>query len=530
MAKFPIERAREEVGITPTTAVRADIDVSTGEEMIGRAISGAGRAILDLGIKYDLINAKTELAQSDISAADVTNKYFLELEANDDPETYGEKLNDLFAKLEKLAPSNRRARRIYNQNLASSVLTVGRQTRALAKAKYISKAQNVDFLLLQKAKENGDFTKYKASIINGVRLQVYSAKEGERLLDEADRERDIKEKNDTLGIALTQRTDEGILIVTEANNIINKSELLNANEKNDLLNQITNRSIQERNARDGQFANRMGDAAGTFGPALDEGTLTDAMIEATDLESVGDQKTKEQAFKQKWKGLLRDTMKRTEPFVTDNKFYDSLTVGSELVERGTKSPAAWETEFAEANAAGKLTETDRRTLRSKDIVATKSMQNRTFSDISIKILRPRLVEIRQGELAGMIEAQEVALKSKEFKVADALNFNIKKAQVQEWNYGRAYRELRSQVAQNPEWSQKQIFVAGDIIADNYDKDLSDLMVEFDNVNSKQAILTTPPDDVFQEIWKDLSLGDKSLIWEARMLGASSQEILGEISE
>ena len=533
--KFPITRAPERLGVTPTTAVRAGLDVSavmppatlpTGAGAIGEAIAGIGGAIFDLGVKWDLINAKTQLGESSVAASDAINKYFLELEGNNDPETYGERLNQLFEELTTLAPTNRTAAGIYNKNLARQQLTLSKQTRTAARKKIESKAKAADFLLLQ----TDDFVAYKASIINGVKLDVYTAKEGQALLDDADKERDKKEKNDTLDMALTQRDEEGVLIVDKANEIVNGSDILNADEKIDLLNQITNRANQEKNQRDIQFRNRMGEEAERLGKLLIDGELIEQEMDEIDLDGIGEQKSQEEEFKRKWKKILRDTVTRLEPLVSDNNVYDSLVVGSELVERGAKSPAEWETEFAEANAAGLLTEKDRRDLRSKDIIATKTMQNRTFNDAKTGTLRPRLVEIRQGELAGLMEAREFALKDKDFKAADALNFNIKKAQVQEWNFGRAYRELRSQIAQNPEWSQKQIFVAGDIIADDSDKDLSVLMEEFDKANPQDAILSTPPDDEFQDIWKDLSQDDRAKVWEARMLGASVREILGELPE
>ena len=63
MAKFPIERARDKLGFVPTTAVRANIDVRTGEEAIGQAVAGLGGALFDLGIKYDLKEANTQFSK-----------------------------------------------------------------------------------------------------------------------------------------------------------------------------------------------------------------------------------------------------------------------------------------------------------------------------------------------------------------------------------------------------------------------------------------------------------------------------------
>ena len=523
MAKFETTKARQELGFTPTTAVRADIDVRTGEGQVGVAI---GQGLLALGEQFQLINAKTQLSESDVAAAEATNRYFLELQGNDEPETYGTSMNSLFEEFGTLAPKDRRARAVYNRRTSNLMLSVAQKTRAAAKAKLKSKAQSADFMLLQKAKENGDFTKYKASVINNTLLEVYDAKAAETLLDNADKERDIKEKNDTLGVALTQRDDEGIIDIKEANKTIDATKTLTTSEKIDLQNQVTNRSNQEKLQRDQAFRNRMGDAAEKLGTEIVDGALTEQQINDIDLESIGEQKTQEETFKESWKKRLRDTITRPEPLVSDNDVYDALTVKRELVERGAVSPADWETDFAEANSKGLLTEKDRRDLRSKDIIATKTMQNRAFSDTKTTTLRPRLVQVRQGELAGLIEAREFALKDKDFKAADALNFNIKKAQVQEWNFGRSYRELRSQIAQNPEWSQKQIFVAGDILADDFDKDLDILMKEFDNANPNQSILTAPPDDAFSDIWNDLTQDDRAIVWSERMAGTSVRELLG----
>lgn len=522
MAKFPIKEARQTLGFTPTTAVRANIDTRTGEGQVGAAI---GQGLLQLGEQFQLINAKTQLSESDVAAAEATNRYFLELQGNDEPETYGTSMNSLFDELGTLAPRDRRAKAVYNRRTSNLMLSIAQKTRAAAKAKLKSKAQTADFLLLQKAKENGDFIKYKASVINNTKLEVYDAKAAETLLDNADKERDIKDKNDVLGLALTQRDIEGVIDVKEAKKTIDASVDLTTSEKIDLNNQVTNQSNQEKIQRDNEFANRMGNSAENFGTSLADNTLTEQQINDVDLGGIGDQKNREESFKEKWRKIFRDTMTRSEPLVSDESVYDALVVGNGLVERGTKQPSEWETEFAEANANGKLEREDRRNLRSKDIIATKSMQNRTFTDAKTTTLRPRLVQARQGELAGLIEVREIALSDKDFKAADALNFNIKKAQAQEWNFGQAYRELRSQISQNPEWSQKQIFVASDIVAEDFDKDLDVLLRNFDEANPNQSILKTPPDREFEDIWQSLSQEDKSIIWSERMAGTSVRELL-----
>ena len=136
--------------------------------------------------------------------------------------------------------------------------------------------------------------------------------------------------------------------------------------------------------------------------------------------------------------------------------------------------------------------------------------------------------MRDDELSGLIAARDNALKLKDLQTVNALNFSIKKAQVQKWNYGRFRTELRSQIAQNEGWSQKQIFAAADILSENYDKPIADLMLEFEKANPNQSILKTPPDIEFKDIWNELPDEDKAKVWELRLMGATVKEILGAI--
>ena len=210
---------------------------------------------------------------------------------------------------------------------------------------------------------------------------------------------------------------------------------------------------------------------------------------------------------------------------SDNDVYDTLTQASESVERGAMSPAAFEELYADNKHL--LTSIDQRAIRSKDIVATKTMQNRTFSEATANNYS-RLVELRDDELSGLIAARDNALRIKDLKTVNTLNFSIKKAQIQKWNYGRFRNDLRSQMSQNEDWSQKQIFTAADILVDNLDKPIADLMLEFEDVNPDRSILKTPPDDEFNDIWKDLPIEDKAKVWELRLAGATVKEILGVI--
>jgi len=205
--------------------------------------------------------------------------------------------------------------------------------------------------------------------------------------------------------------------------------------------------------------------------------------------------------------------------------YDELTRASESVERGTMSPAAFEELYADKK--GELDRDDQRTIRSKDIVATKTMQNRAFTDAMSATL-PTLVELTESDLGAIKLARQNAEVIKDIAAINLFNIAIKKNQAERWNYGRFRKQLRSQIDQNPEWSQKQIYVAQEILTEQLDMPVDQLLKEFDGQNPDRAIMKTPPNIDFKDIWRDLSTDDKAKVWELTMRGAPSEVIIEAI--
>ena len=313
--------------------------------------------------------------------------------------------------------------------------------------------------------------------------------------------------------------------ITKAEEFVMDNDSVETDNKKKIISDIIfNSKVSER-----AFKDRQGEGTERLAKMLNAGTLTEDGIDAVDLQAVGAQKQDAFEWKQEWKSILRETNKLSEPVASEESVYDRLLVGSQLVERGSKSPAEWEQEFVKAWADGKLSKEDRRALRVKDIVATSAMQNRAFSEATSNTM-PRLVEMRDDELAGLIAARDNAVRLKDLKTVSALNFSIKKAQIQKWNFGRFRQELRTQLSQNEAWSQKQIFVAEDILADQFDKPIADLMLEFENANPQESILSTPPHEELKDIWDDLSQEDKAAAWELIMRGASVGELIGASPE
>jgi len=190
MDRFPIYRSTKQLpGVG--TSVRANFNTDTGEGQVWGAIGNAANTIADLGVKWDLMDAKAQLNESSIVANDVINGFYTELSGNNDPNTYGESLNKLYENLDSISPKNPRANSLFKKNISDKKLSIAKDVRGIAEKKLESNVQSSDFLLLQKSKETGDFSDYKSSVITGQKLGVYTAKEAESLIDSANKDAEI---------------------------------------------------------------------------------------------------------------------------------------------------------------------------------------------------------------------------------------------------------------------------------------------------------------------------------------------------
>ena len=143
MAKFPITRAPERLGVTPTTAVRVGLDVSavippdvvpTGVGAIGGAIAGIGRAISGLGLAFrkaelrrqqdaDLIEADTQLSEATREANRISNEINDLVRAAPDTseETYNKINADITARIQALRPKNEKAARAFDRKMSALI-------------------------------------------------------------------------------------------------------------------------------------------------------------------------------------------------------------------------------------------------------------------------------------------------------------------------------------------------------------------------------------------------------------------------
>ena len=550
MAQQGIFPARQELGFTPSTAVRANIDVSgTGGQggAIGQGLIAGIKAIKEKSDRRKLIELKRQemtdgnssaLATNIRNAADVSFRTFKTVNPQETWETERERVNkESTEAINKLSfspdalttenirtegwadVSGRKALGDATRQLQTDTIDV--QTDAILQAFTSGSAQEQATAATRYASLGPNMGKDKAEVLADL-------KEAKKIgFAERDKRVAKLQKNATLGLALGQRDEEGVLDVKRADAIADASGLPE-NDKLDIKNQIDNRKNQEKKRSDEAFKDRTGEEDARLSELLLDTQLTDQEIDLVDLKSVGDQKTFEKNWKANWKSDLRKINALSEPVSSVESSYDDLVTGSEAVERGALSPAEWETNFRKAWADGELEKEDRRALRSKDIVATKTMQNRAFAAQTdgASDARFSLVEATEDQLASFATQKKLRISDKQFSAAEALNKAIQKGQIQRWNFGRYRDSLRTQMSQNPEWSQEQIFVASDILTNEFDKDFDVLVTEFDTANPSKAITKTPPDPEFRDIWKELSVEDKAKIWDLRMAGESVESIIG----
>ena len=109
---FPITQARERLGFTPSTAVRANIDVS-GTGGIGGAVGQAVLKGIDLGLEYDLKQVNNQLSESQRLATDEMNRLSLSLAGNLDPDTHQQEFDAAIERVGSFAPKRSRGQQAY---------------------------------------------------------------------------------------------------------------------------------------------------------------------------------------------------------------------------------------------------------------------------------------------------------------------------------------------------------------------------------------------------------------------------------
>lgn len=213
------------------------------------------------------------------------------------------------------------------------------------------------------------------------------------------------------------------------------------------------------------------------------------------------------------------------PEQTDEIAYDLLTKGTESVERGAMSPTEFEELFADN--ADKLTTQDRRSIRSGDIVATKTMQNRTFLDAT-NLSRTVLVQATQDQITAMDTARKAAELDGDIKAVKMFSAALTLHSAQVWSQSLLRKELRSMMNQNPEWSAEDIFVAGDVLTNQFDIPDAELINSYDKARPELDILGRSPIPELDNVWKDISEEDRSIILNLKLQGVADSDIIQEL--
>lgn len=187
MAEFPIERARERLGVVPTTAVRANIDVSTGGQELGQAVAGFGEAMFDIGLRWHLMEADTQLDKAKMQADEEHTRYMLGLDAikdtSDESGLYNKAFKETMAARQKFMPTNGVAANRYKSYLVGNTARWGRDTILAKRAKRKDNFRAVGFEKQTKAIQSGQFLDYFTHLQKGktTRFDAYTDEEAAKL-------------------------------------------------------------------------------------------------------------------------------------------------------------------------------------------------------------------------------------------------------------------------------------------------------------------------------------------------------------
>ncbi len=158
MADFNIQRAR---GTLPGRApqVRANIDVRTGGQQVAQAIAGLGGSIADLGIKWDLMEASTQLNEAKMRAKQEHVRLMLALPSIE-PEKHAEEYEKSLEAQQAFMPKNKRAAGVYGKFLNDSIPQWGLNVENFTKAKLKDNFRGQGFVMQQEAIRTGNNKDY----------------------------------------------------------------------------------------------------------------------------------------------------------------------------------------------------------------------------------------------------------------------------------------------------------------------------------------------------------------------------------
>lgn len=158
MGNFNIQRAR---GTLPGRAaqVRANVDVRTGGQQVARAVAGLGSSIANLGLKWDLMEADTQLNEARMKAKQEHNRLMLALPGIE-PEKHAEEYGKSLEVQQTFMPKNKRAAGVYGKYLNDSIPQWEKNVDNFTKAKLKDNFRGQGFVMQQEAIVSGNFKEY----------------------------------------------------------------------------------------------------------------------------------------------------------------------------------------------------------------------------------------------------------------------------------------------------------------------------------------------------------------------------------
>jgi hypothetical protein len=235
-ARFPIQRAPEKLGVVPTTAVRANLDVRTGGQELAGAIAGFGGAIANLGMKYYDIQATTQRSWAERLAVEEMNRLSLSFEGNLDPETYMKEYEKSLKTIQSSTGAiltNRKAVANFGLFLNS------RQPRWENSVKEAQKARILDNRIAEvfnkqtEIRQSGIYGKFSEFIAETVRnVDGFDKSDGARIIAQTKR---MAAAGAELNLIDSYWQKAKKMPINQANEFINDARVLTGAQRNDLI-------------------------------------------------------------------------------------------------------------------------------------------------------------------------------------------------------------------------------------------------------------------------------------------------------
>jgi hypothetical protein len=167
------------------SAVRANIDVDTGGQMMAQAVSDLGRAISKEGLRRDLIEADTQLSEFQRKSREEIYRLGNSFRDNLDPATYQAEFENSLKIINSYLPQNKRAARAAGLWLNSRIPEWQQGVEDSRFQRIDDNFEAEGWKLRQEGIETNDLTKFRLHLWKGKKLGVYTAEQSEVYLQSA---------------------------------------------------------------------------------------------------------------------------------------------------------------------------------------------------------------------------------------------------------------------------------------------------------------------------------------------------------